>query len=148
MGKFGWSLPPGVTDRMIDEAYGFDQPCEVCAGNPELDNDTEGGCICPECPVCGDYGNPDCYEQGHLMISEAQKAQKEKFEKQWEEDTRAEADRMYEDYKEAESIFGKVGTVVARKCGCCGHHEIGVENEASQYYPLREGMKVEIIEED
>lgn len=42
----------------------------------------------------------------------------------------------------------KVGTVVAKKCGCCGHHEIGVENEAGQYHPLIEGMKVEIIEED
>ena len=51
----------------------------------------------------------------------------------------------YDCYKEPKSH--KVGTVVARKCEHCGHHELGIENEAGQYYPLREGMKVEIIEE-
>ena len=30
---FGWDLPPGVTQRMIDEAYGPDEPpwCAECA---------------------------------------------------------------------------------------------------------------------
>jgi hypothetical protein len=51
---FGWSLPPGVTSRMIDEAAGVDQPCGVCAMDP-------ADCCCPECPKCGEQGNPACY---------------------------------------------------------------------------------------
>jgi hypothetical protein len=52
---FGWSLPPGCTNRMIDEAAGVDQPCAVCAMDV-------ADCCCPECPVCGENGNPQCYE--------------------------------------------------------------------------------------
>ncbi|MGV7222778.1 MAG: DUF6946 family protein [Nitrospinales bacterium] len=37
-----------------------------------------------------------------------------------------------------------IGTVTARKCGCCGHHEIGIEADAGEYVPLKPGMKVEI----
>lgn len=29
---FGWGLPPGVTDRMIDEAYGLDGDQGDCPG--------------------------------------------------------------------------------------------------------------------
>jgi hypothetical protein len=32
--------------------------------------------------------------------------------------------------------------VVVRKCGCCGHHEIGVEREDGSYLTLQPGMKV------
>jgi hypothetical protein len=53
-GIFGWSLPPGVTNRMIDEAYGREEPCEVCGQWPD-------DCICPECPICGEYGRSGCY---------------------------------------------------------------------------------------
>jgi len=31
------------------------------------------------------------------------------------------------------------GTVVARKCKHCGHHEIGIETEAGEFVPLRPG---------
>ena len=54
-GMFGWSLPPGVSSRMIDEAYGVEVPCEVCG---------QWDCICPECPVCEEVGNPVCYDGG------------------------------------------------------------------------------------
>jgi len=62
---FGWSLPPGCTARMIDEAAGVDQPCAVCC-RPVDD------CVCPECPVCGAQGDPACYAdpprvEGHGM---------------------------------------------------------------------------------
>jgi hypothetical protein len=50
----GFNLPPGVTSRMIDEAYGIDQPCAVCCKDP-------ADCICPECPQCGTTGDPNCY---------------------------------------------------------------------------------------
>ena len=51
---FGWSLPPGCTSRMIDEAAGVDQPCAVCCKDP-------ADCCCPECYECGEQGNPGCY---------------------------------------------------------------------------------------
>lgn len=55
---FGWSLPPGVTNRMIEEAYGEDGPCQCCGRDP-------ADCVCPECQVCGEQGNPKCYEHSH-----------------------------------------------------------------------------------
>ena len=38
-----------------------------------------------------------------------------------------------------------IGTVTARKCECCDHHEIGVITHTGEYFPLKPGMKVEII---
>ncbi len=37
------------------------------------------------------------------------------------------------------------GTVTARKCKHCGHHEIGLVTENGRYLPLTPGMKVEIV---
>jgi len=55
---FGWSLSPGVTQRMIDDAYGGDEgPCQCCGNDP-------ADCICPECPTCGEQGNQACYALG------------------------------------------------------------------------------------
>jgi hypothetical protein len=50
---FGWSYPPGVSgnEPEITGEYG---PCECC-GMDHAD------CCCPECPVCGEAGNPNCY---------------------------------------------------------------------------------------
>lgn len=36
------------------------------------------------------------------------------------------------------------GTVAARKCPCCGHHEIGVTGEDGRFIPLRPGMSIDI----
>ena len=58
---FGWSYPPGCSGPPDD-----DWDCEVC-GEP-TDN-----CICPECPVCEDIGNPDCYVNHGLKRTEVQK---------------------------------------------------------------------------
>ena len=65
MGNFGWSLPPGVSHRMIDEAMGFDEPCEMCGY--DVDH-----CVCPECPVCDTYGDPACYSKHGLIVSKEQ----------------------------------------------------------------------------
>lgn len=66
MTKFGWDLPPGTTQRHIDEAFGGDQaPCKTCGRDPS-------DCDCPECPVCHETGNEYCYEQGHLTYTTAQ----------------------------------------------------------------------------
>jgi len=50
------NLPPGVTQRMIDEAYGWDAPCAVCGC-------AEAECVCPECSHCGTVGDPRCYDE-------------------------------------------------------------------------------------
>lgn len=51
-------LPPVAFDR-----------CEVCAHSVD-------DCICPECPECGQVGDPNCYEDGDspriLQRNEAQ----------------------------------------------------------------------------
>lgn len=57
MSLFGWSLPPGCGRLPGEEPVG---PCSVCGGDPESDTD-KGGCICPECPECGSFGDPTCY---------------------------------------------------------------------------------------
>ncbi|MCP3953696.1 MAG: hypothetical protein GY697_15980 [Desulfobacterales bacterium] len=38
------------------------------------------------------------------------------------------------------------GIVSARKCDCCGHHEIGIVRESGEYVPLKPGMVVAIIQ--
>jgi hypothetical protein len=39
------------------------------------------------------------------------------------------------------------GVLTARKCGSCGHHEIGIITEKGDYLPLKLGMKIEIVGE-
>jgi hypothetical protein len=51
---FGRDLPPGCTLKHIEDAYGGEGPCECCGNDP-------ADCICPECPICGEQGHPDCY---------------------------------------------------------------------------------------
>jgi hypothetical protein len=61
----GWSLPPGVTDRMIDEAAGaFDDDGSYpppCPGRKDhswvvadKDNGGDGRCYCEYCGADGD----------------------------------------------------------------------------------------------
>lgn len=53
------NLPPGVTQRMIEAAYGEDSPCAICGLWPD-------DCVCPECPVCGTFGDSSCYSPSTL----------------------------------------------------------------------------------
>jgi hypothetical protein len=76
MSLFGWSLPPGCHTLPGEEEY----PCEVCNGFPESD------CICPECPECGGYGDPDCYKNHGLVKTPEQIQQFTEREKEWEEE--------------------------------------------------------------
>ena len=39
------------------------------------------------------------------------------------------------------------GIVTARKCDCCGHHEIGLTTADGRYIPLTPGMTVVIQQE-
>lgn len=64
MSIFGWSLPPGCTQRHIDEAFGVEGPldCPICNDGVELDGPDcpvqplAHGVTCPKhgCIVCGD----------------------------------------------------------------------------------------------
>lgn len=81
MGKFGWSLPPGVTMNMIDPP---EPPCEICG--QQIDN-----CICPECSVCGEYGFSQCYVEHGMRRTEEQKFLLECAERQWREEAEVEA---------------------------------------------------------
>jgi hypothetical protein len=64
-GIFGWSLPPGVTNSMIEDQAGANATCEVC-GRPVDD------CICPECGTCQSVGDPLCYREHGLTLSPEQ----------------------------------------------------------------------------
>jgi len=70
MSIFGSSYPPGCSGTPYDNDY----PCEVCG-------ETEDNCICPECPVCGEVGNPDCYIEHGMILSDEQKKRQEERDK-------------------------------------------------------------------
>lgn len=84
MGIFGWSLPPGCTNRMIEEAFGTEGPCDICGKLPD-------NCICPECPTCGEIGAPICYAEHGLIKSPEQVASFKEYEAEMER--QAEEDR-------------------------------------------------------
>lgn len=55
----GFNLPPGCSAADIERAAGGAECCECCGHDPE-------DCICPECLVCGEQGNPKCYEDANF----------------------------------------------------------------------------------
>ena len=70
---FGWSLPPGVTDKMIEEAYGWGNCCE----DPEAECDTCHGTgeIREEDPSVTDDALIPCYDcdsTGHTCVEPAE----------------------------------------------------------------------------
>ena len=87
--KFGWSLPPGCSMRDIDPDPG---PCQVCGRDPD------GDCLCPECPTCGAYGDPKCYESHGLVRTPEQIASRKAYDDACERDAKvqAAADAEYE----------------------------------------------------
>jgi len=62
MSIFGWSLPPGCGSLPGEEP---DPPCECCGKG--IDD-----CICPTCPTCGLIGDPNCYREHGLVMSQEQ----------------------------------------------------------------------------
>jgi hypothetical protein len=67
LAREGWKAAKTIShskpsfERSTNEAYGGDEPCECCA-NPV------DGCICNECPICRNRGDPRCYEGGHEVV--------------------------------------------------------------------------------
>ena len=55
---FGWDLPPGVTQRHINEQFGGDAGCDIC-GLPVEDCECRCSCAEPQdegdgqCKLCG-----------------------------------------------------------------------------------------------
>jgi hypothetical protein len=83
----GWNLPPGVTYAMIDDIFD-DQPCDVCG-------QYTGVCVCPECPICGSYGDPNCYDHlpgGHGLVRSPEQVElRSAAERRWQEEWAAES---------------------------------------------------------
>lgn len=77
---FGWSYPPGCSGTPYDEDDG---PCEVC-GLEVCE------CICPECDVCGEVGDPHCYMHHGLHRTEEQKFNRELMDRDIQAQIRAE----------------------------------------------------------
>ena len=96
MGKFGWSLPPGCSHRMIDESLGLNEPCECCGSS--IDD-----CMCKECPECGEYGDPKCYKDHGMKYSMEQLVGQKKLADEIEADRMAD-DAMYEEWKRNQEI--------------------------------------------
>ena len=46
-----------------DPSFDIDLPCVICGNDPFY-------CTCPECPVCGAHGDPNCYENHGLTRKE------------------------------------------------------------------------------
>ena len=89
-GVFGWDLPPGCSEADIERAAGFGTSCEVCGEG--VDN-----CICPECPVCEEHGNPECYEKHGLVRSHEQTESMRCYE-ETEEKAAKQEQEYYENY--------------------------------------------------
>ena len=103
---FGWSYPPGCDSVPGD----WDEWCQMCGREV-------GECVCPECPVCGEVGNPECYsarESRHLSISREQVASLEEVEAE-AEDREAAEQRYAEEFRRG--II--VETIVGYRCSRC-----------------------------
>lgn len=87
MGIFGWSYPPGCHGTPYDEP----DFCEVCGGNIDADE-----CLCEECSVCSEVGNPACYTGHGMTQTDEVKAIISAREAETEARFNAEADGLYE----------------------------------------------------
>lgn len=59
---FGCFCLPGGSD-VLDN---YVEPCEVCGGILGFD------CVCPKCMVCGEVGDPWCYKEHGMDLTDKQ----------------------------------------------------------------------------
>jgi hypothetical protein len=90
MGIFGWSYPAGAANDPNAPWNQVEGPCDVCGKPCDY-------CICPECGVCGEQGNPLCYDDHGdphhgLTRSAEQKASRRALEREEEEIEKCERD--------------------------------------------------------
>ena len=93
MGIFGWSYPPGCSGPPDN-----DGPCDVCGYMFDQ-------CICPECEICGEFGDHDCYTKGHLVLSDAQREAKIANDTRYEEQCRQERECEEQAFKEHQEFL-------------------------------------------
>ena len=91
---FGSSYPPGAANDPNAPYNQEDPPCEVCGGFDDK-------CICPECSVCQEFGNPKCYVEHGLKKTDAQITQREALEEKWAKQQQQEAEMEIEMMKNA-----------------------------------------------
>jgi len=92
MSIFGWSYPAGCSNFPGEEGV---INCEMCGG--DVDNDE---CVCHECEECGEYGNPDCYENHGLVESTKQVEQRERLLREIDEQSRLEVEAIVKEREE------------------------------------------------
>lgn len=81
---FGSDYPPGCHSVPGDEEF----PCEVCGNMADV-------CICPECTVCGEQGNPNCYVEHGMVKSPEQVQAFIEFEQRQKDSNDAEQARFF-----------------------------------------------------
>lgn len=72
-------------------------PCEICGNHVD-------DCVCPECPVCEIYGDPDCYKNHGLTLTKEQIETKAKNDEERRLSDEAEAKYWAEAEAEAMEI--------------------------------------------
>lgn len=83
---FGWDLPPGVTNKMIDDAFGSPEPCHKCDGTGKTENMSDCcGALRDEdtgiCFDCKDHSSAaDCSDCDGTGINQQEKEQRENDE--------------------------------------------------------------------
>lgn len=102
----GFNLPPGCSNRDIENSFGIEGPCECCG--KDIDN-----CICPECPVCSTFGDKKCYcEGGHGLVYTpeqlAGQAELKKYMEEMEEHYRQLGDAIIENEKAANEYWNNL----------------------------------------
>jgi hypothetical protein len=102
MGIFGWSLPPGCGTLPGEEP---DPPCAACG--KWIDD-----CICPECPVCGCQGDPQCYEAHGMVRSAEQVESLKQAEAEWAEINRIESEGQEAAMKDAEAYWNEISSTI------------------------------------
>lgn len=96
---YGSNYPPGAAGDPNAPWNQVEGPCDVCGKNVD-------DCICPECPVCGEIGRVNCYEDfsetNHgLKMNQEQKVSLDDFNRQ-EEENRRRLIEMEKQYYESE----------------------------------------------
>jgi len=85
---FGWDLPPGVTDKMIDEAMGGNEvpwqwECEACGNSEEKLEEQDLPDACPNCGT-NDQEMFRCWEM-EPEEPDPDRQYEERRERQWKD---------------------------------------------------------------
>lgn len=91
-----------------------DELCEVCG--LWLDD-----CICPECPVCGQFGNPMCYDDHGLILTSEQVASKHAVNTRKVEALKKEARDLMQEIEEYKQLLADYDEWIKDKGDAANH---------------------------